>query len=216
MIHLKILTSTELRCPLKKIPNSDRADGITAKVNDKVSVKCDATTEQFALVCIAIRPGVAMWHGSASCPGVARLDDALPAIACCDARHDKHAQFSSITAVTCAPLDVDNGKASSTSPSKVTETVEITCDDGYNKTGTSAVCSSAGSGRVAWTNIPTCEGRLQACFLKARMNSKLMSQLGCLILDHPSHFFAIVNFNPHVCNCSFHSGVLPAQKDTKQ
>ena len=132
-------------------------------MNEKVSVKCDGATDPFAIVCIAIRPGVAMWHGSASCPGVVRLDDALPVIACCDARHDKHAQFSYITAVTCPPLDVDNGKASSTSPSKVTETVDIACDDGYKKVGTSATCSPAGLGKAAWTNIPKCEGRLQGC-----------------------------------------------------
>ena len=58
----------------------------------------------------------------------------------------------------CPTLIVANGKASSTSPSTVKETVEITCDDGYEKTGTRAVCSSTRSGQVAWTKIPTCEG----------------------------------------------------------
>merc|ERR1712150_209050 len=40
---------------------------------------------------------------------------------------------------------------------KTMATVDITCDDGYKKVGTSATCSPNDSGRAAWTNVPTCE-----------------------------------------------------------
>jgi len=117
-------------CPLKKIPNSDKADGITGKFGDVVAVKCNGATHAFAVTCTTIAKETAVWSGFVSCPE---------------------------TPVNmCPPLIVDHGKASSTSPSKVTEATEIICDHGYKKVGTRAVCSSAGSGKVAWTNIPTC------------------------------------------------------------
>jgi len=116
--------------PSKKIPNSDKADGITGKFGDVVAVKCNGATHAFAVTCTTIAKETAVWSGFVSCPE---------------------------TPVNmCPPLIVDHGKASSTSPSKVTEATEIICDHGYKKVGTRAVCSSAGSGKVAWTNIPTC------------------------------------------------------------
>ena len=75
-----------------------------------------------------------------------------------------------VTAATCPPLTVANGKASSDSPSKLMETVDITCDDGYKKVGTNATtCSPSGPGNVVWKNIPTCEGRSKAVCLIAQM-----------------------------------------------
>ena len=69
-----------------------------------------------------------------------------------------------VTAATCPPLTVANGKASSDSPSKTMETVNITCEDGYKKVGTIATCSPSGPGKAAWTNIPICTGRSLAGF----------------------------------------------------
>ena len=61
-----------------------------------------------------------------------------------------------ITAAECPALTVGNGTSSSTSASKTTETVEVTCDDGYNKVGTgSTTCSPDGPGKSAWTNVPS-------------------------------------------------------------
>ena len=68
-----------------------------------------------------------------------------------------------MTAATCPALNVDHGKAFSTSPSNVMEVMDITCDAGYMKDGTSATCSPAGAGKAAWTNIPSCEGLLEEC-----------------------------------------------------
>ena len=68
-----------------------------------------------------------------------------------------------MTAATCPALDVDHGKASSTSPSNVAEVVDITCDDGYSKVGVNATCSPDGPGKAAWTNVPSCEGLLEDC-----------------------------------------------------
>merc|ERR1712048_993704 len=126
-----IPTCEAATCPITKIPNSDKADGITGKLNDVVAVKCTGATNAFAVTCIAIGPETAFWNGLVSCPET--------------------------PADMCAPLIVAHGKASSASPSKEMETVDIVCDDGYEKIGSKAVCSSAGSGQVAWTNIPTCE-----------------------------------------------------------
>ena len=63
-------------------------------------------------------------------------------------------------AATCPALTVKNGKASSTSRSKTMETVDITCDHGYKNSGKIPICTGDGPGKAAWTNIPTCEGRL--------------------------------------------------------
>ena len=68
-----------------------------------------------------------------------------------------------MAAATCPALIVENGVASSTSPSNVTEVMDITCDDGYSKVGTSATCSPAGPGKATWTDIPFCEGLLEDC-----------------------------------------------------
>ena len=67
--------------------------------------------------------------------------------------------FPFISVAMCPPLTVDHGKTSSNSASKETETVDITCDDGYEKVGTSATCSPNDSGKLEWKDIPTCEGR---------------------------------------------------------
>ena len=68
--HFLLVLFTALSCPLKKIPNSDKADGITGKVDEKVSVKCNGATESFAVVCTAIGPETVSWTGFAPCPGV--------------------------------------------------------------------------------------------------------------------------------------------------
>ena len=80
-------------------------------------------------------------------------------------------------AATCPPLTVANGKASSTSASKTMETVDITCDDGHRKFGTSATCTPTGPRQVAWKNIPICAGRLSGCLFK---NTTQMSGNECL------------------------------------
>jgi len=130
-------------CPAKKIPNSDKEDVITGKVGEAVLVKCNGASDSFAITCTAVGPETAFWSGFVSC--------------------------QETPADMCPALTVDNGKASSNSASRETQTVEITCDDGYKKIGTSAVCSSAGSGKVAWTNIPTCEA--VSCPIKKIPNS---------------------------------------------
>ena len=76
-----------------------------------------------------------------------------------------------MTAAKCSPLTVENGKASSTAAGDLTATVDITCEDGYKKVGTIAVCSPDGPGKAAWTNVPTCAGRLEGC-LRAWMSCK--------------------------------------------
>ena len=65
-----MLVPTAVSCPPTKIPNSDKKDGITGKVDDAVSVKCNGATKPFAVVCIGIAPGRAIWTGFAPCPGV--------------------------------------------------------------------------------------------------------------------------------------------------
>ena len=76
-----------------------------------------------------------------------------------DAHTFNNALIQATPADMCAPLTLDHGKASSDSPSKAMETVDITCDDGYEKVGTSATCSPNDSGKLEWKDIPTCEGR---------------------------------------------------------
>ena len=73
-----------------------------------------------------------------------------------------------MTAVTCPALTVENGVASSTSPSQPMETVEITCNVGYKQVGgTSVMCSPTGPGKSAWKDIPTCEGLLGDCLCES-------------------------------------------------
>ena len=64
----------------------------------------------------------------------------------------------------CSPLIVRNGKASTTSFTKILETVDVTCDNGYERVGDkSALCIPEHPNKAAWKNIPKCEGRLQDC-----------------------------------------------------
>ena len=64
------------------------------------------------------------------------------------------------TAATCRDLTIPHGKISSNSKSKTMDTVQITCDEGFNLVnGTSATCSPVGPGKSDWTSVAGCEGR---------------------------------------------------------
>ena len=65
-----------------------------------------------------------------------------------------------MAAVECPPLTVEHAKSLSTADSDLAKikNMDITCDDDYEDVGTKAVCSLDGSGKPAWTNVPTCEG----------------------------------------------------------
>ena len=67
-----MLVPTAVSCPPTKIPNSDKADELTGKANEKFSVTCNGATKPFAVLCIGIAPGRAIWTGFAPCPGVFR------------------------------------------------------------------------------------------------------------------------------------------------
>ena len=68
--------------------------------------------------------------------------------------------FPRIAVPTCPVPIVENGEASSKSPSKAMEAVEITCKNGYKLVGdASANCVPSAPGKVEWDQIPTCEGR---------------------------------------------------------
>ena len=68
--NFQFVLSTAATCPITKIPNSDKANGITGKLNDVVAVKCTGATNAFAVTCIAISQETAFWNGLVSCPGV--------------------------------------------------------------------------------------------------------------------------------------------------
>ena len=95
-----------------------------------------------------------------------------------------------MTAATCPALNVDHGKASSTSASNVAEVVDITCDDGYSKVGTNATCSPDGPGKAAWTNPPFCEGLLEDCMDEGTQTYERQIsffQMGIMLVYSESH-----------------------------
>merc|ERR1712224_1028912 len=127
-----IPTCAAVSCPLKKIPNSDKEDGITGEVGEAVAVTCHGR-ESFAVRCLGVSPGEAIWSGFEACPKT--------------------------PANMCSPLIVRNGKASTTSFTKILETVDVTCDNGYERVGDkSALCIPEHPNKAAWKNIPKCEG----------------------------------------------------------
>ena len=66
-----MLVPTAVSCPPTKIPNSDREDEFTGKANEKFSVTCTGDLEpSFAVTCIGIGPGKAMWTGLSPCFGI--------------------------------------------------------------------------------------------------------------------------------------------------
>lgn len=66
-----MLIPTEIRCPYKTIPNSDKdKDGVSGKVGDAVAVTCDGAKHSFALVCYAVGKHKAAWASHESCPGI--------------------------------------------------------------------------------------------------------------------------------------------------
>ena len=70
---MQLLTPTAVSCPPKKVPNSDKEDGIFGKVGDSVSVTCNGRAS-FAVRCLGVGPGEAIWTGFEPCPGVLRFD----------------------------------------------------------------------------------------------------------------------------------------------
>ena len=64
-----VLPPTALSCPLKKIPNSNKEDGITGKVGDAVYVKCNGQDPSF-VTCTGVGPETAAWTGFSACFGI--------------------------------------------------------------------------------------------------------------------------------------------------
>ena len=64
---MQILIPTAAECELTKVPNSDKEEGITGKVNDKVEVKCNGDTEAAVVLCNPAGPAKATWSRIQKC-----------------------------------------------------------------------------------------------------------------------------------------------------
>ena len=61
-------TRAALSCPLIKIPNSDREDGITGKLHGFIDVTCNGETEWRFVPCV-IYNAKAVWVNVPTCEG---------------------------------------------------------------------------------------------------------------------------------------------------
>ena len=186
----RFIQSSAASCGPLKVNNSNYGDGKqTGVTGDLFSVTCadGYFGPERIVICTGAAAGVSRWMGMPTCEGayinpVTRIGNVIVCsqTGCSDIvlmfAHDSNSSFDMrcpymtndapiplVTAATCPSLTVDHGKISS---QKTNETVNITCDAGYTQVGTGATCSPAGPGKAAWTNIPTCEGRLDDWLFK--------------------------------------------------